>query len=312
MTPSARRADHSDRQILAAPVVSGNAFRVDSNGLTAAVEGDLMRCRFIRLLAMGCLAGCALAPALALAAPITADYFENFNSYATGNTAVNNFSETNTAAYTIVQGSVGDNQYRGVFTSTSGGASGSAAVEVTNVVGASFRVRTDMTLAALTSASGATTNLGMGLFGTVADFSNTTSPNSQYRLLYTTFGSNAGKLTLTRGSATTGLTGTLSSTGTLAVEVGKLLTLTADVSYSGSTLNIAGTLTDGITTITINAQDASPLTGQFFGYRTAINSTGGTVSETADYDNFEITIPEPGSVGLLLACGLVSLSRRRR
>lgn len=271
-----------------------------------------MHCRLTRFLVGGCVAACALVPTLAIAAPITADYFENFNSYATGNTAVTNFTETNTSAYTIVQGSVGDNQYRGTFSSSSGGASGSAAVEVTNVVGTSFRVRTNMTLAALTSASGATTNMGLGLFGTVADFSNTSSPNSQYRLLYTTFGSNAGKLTLTRGSATTGLTGTLSSASTLAVEVGKLLTLTADISYSGSTLNIAGTLTDGTNTITINGQDASPLTGQFFGYRTAINSTGGAVSESADYDNFEITIPEPGSLGLLVACGVVSLCRRRR
>ncbi len=246
----------------------------------------------------------------ASAAPIVLPYAETFDSYAVGNTAVNNFTESNTAAYTIVNNGVsGDNQYHASISSASGAGNGSAGVQITNAVGNAFHIQTDIIVRTFTAPTGSTTNLGLGLFGDTADF----SAGNQYRLLYTTANptaGNIGKLTLTKTSGS-GLGGTLSSTSAIAVAVGAILTLSADISYTGSTLNINGSLTDGVNTITLAATDTSPLVGQFFGYRTAVNAAGGTATEAADYDNFSV-VPEPGATSVIMAVGLFAFGRRAR
>ena len=61
---------------------------------------------------------------------------------------------------------------------------------------------------------------------------------------------------------------------------------------------------------TVGGTDASPQTGQFFGYRTAINSLNGTGSENINYDNFS-AIPEPASAGLVGFAAAGLLARRR-
>jgi hypothetical protein len=53
------------------------------------------------------------------------------------------------------------------------------------------------------------------------------------------------------------------------------------------------------------------LTGEYFGYRTAINASGSSAAETINYDNFSV-IPEPSTaLALLSGIGILGLRRRR-
>jgi hypothetical protein len=243
----------------------------------------------------------------ATAGAATIPFSQNFDTLGTGNTAVPNFTESNTAAMTIEADGAGKD-YQASISGTSGAVNVSAAVQLTNAVGNAFSISTQMTVDAVSGSTGSTINSGLGLFSDQANFSS----GSQYRLLFTSFSSsNTGKLTLTEHATSSGLTGTLTSGSSISGFVGKVLTLTANISYNASNhLLINASITDGTTTLNVSGTDTSPRSGQYFGYRTALNAVNGTASINVDYDEFSV-VPEPASLGLMAMGGLL-LGRRRR
>jgi len=103
-------------------------------------------------------------------------------------------------------------------------------------------------------------------------------------------------------AATGGILGALNTTETYD------LTLTG--TYTGSSLVLSFTVSDGTNTRTVtSAPIASPLAGTNFGYRNRNNNTGEYVVNS---DFFTMSVPEPSSVLLLGAAAGFGLLRRRR
>lgn len=80
-------------------------------------------------------------------------------------------------------------------------------------------------------------------------------------------------------------------------------TMTLTGAYSGSTLNLSYSVTDGVTTQTVTATDPTPYTGQFFGFRNNLGASN-TDGFGIRFANFQ-AVPEP-SVITLLVCSLLA------
>lgn len=102
---------------------------------------------------------------------------------------------------------------------------------------------------------------------------------------------------------------TASSPNLLATEVTYTLSLVGD--YTSSGLDLTLTLDNGTTQTVINGIDATPLTGQWFGFRNRTNNASGGAL-TASYDNFSLVIPEPASAALLAVGTLLLMVRQRK
>jgi len=243
-------------------------------------------------------------PGAASAAVMPFSY--NFDADTVGATTIPNFTAGGAAIYSIAEQSPGDNALQAISNTNSG----SEGVSLTNASGNAITLSTDARLVNLvTGASGAAANFGFGLFGNSANF----SAGTEYRLLLGTIG-NVGTLFIVRNgtNATTGVV----SGAPVTIANGTDYTLTATVTPTtvggNAALAFHATATDGTHTTVYDYTDASPLTGTFFGYRTATAATG--TSETVQYDNFSATLaPEPGSLALIaLAAGALLPNRRRR
>lgn len=237
----------------------------------------------------------------AAAAPAaTIPFSSNFDSDTVGATSATGFTGGGSSIYTIVQQAVGDNALQAASSVNSG----SQGVSLTNAAGNPVSLTSDVRLVSLVNGgTGAAANFGFGMYGDTANFSS----GSQYRILVNTLGTGAGKPFLVRN----GTNVTTSDTGTaVAIANGSDYTLTATATPVGGTLVLSASVTDGTNTYTINYTDSSPLTGTFFGYRTATAGTG--TSETVQYDNFAATfVPEPGTLGVVALASLF-LTRRFR
>ncbi|HYE18357.1 MAG TPA: PEP-CTERM sorting domain-containing protein [Tepidisphaeraceae bacterium] len=246
---------------------------------------------------LACAAGVALWAGSVAGAPVAQPYSEDFDDG-----VADDFSAS--AGYTIQADSPSGNVYQAVVGSSSGGANATSAVQVTNVVGSAFAVGTEFTVDSFTAAGTSTLNLGLGILSTTADLSS----GNQYRILYTLgTGGDTGKITIQEGGTTRA-----TSTGVIPVTQDVPYFLKVEVTYSGSNPTIMAYLTQGASEISATWTDTTtPFAGEFFGYRTAVNAVGGTVTENIDYDNFGV-VPEPGSVGLLGAGAAGLLARRRR
>ena len=240
----------------------------------------------------------AWAAAASVAGAATLPFAENFDDG-----AAPDFSSA--AAYTIQPDAPSGNVYQAVISSTAGAANSTSAVQVTNAVGSSFRVATEFTVDEFTTAGTSTLNLGLGILSNTANLSD----NNQYRVLFTLAAtSNVGRITIQEGGTTVA-----TSAAALPVTLDVPYTLSVDVTYAGANPTLAAVVTQGTNTITAAYTDtASPFAGQFFGYRTAVNAVGGSVSENIDYDNFSVTVPEPGSIASVGVVGLALARRSRR
>jgi hypothetical protein len=234
-----------------------------------------------------------------LAGAATIPFTDNFDADTIGATTIPGWTAGGSSIYSIVEQTPGDNALQGASAINSG----SQGISFTNAVGNAITLSTDARLTNLVSGgAGASANFGFGLFGDTANFSSGT----QYRLLLGTIG-NAGTLFVVKN----GVNQTSVITGqALTIATGTDYTITATVTPVASTLVFHATATDGTKTTILDFTDATPLTGTFFGYRTATAATGTT--ETVQYDNFSIALaPEPASLSLVGVAGLVLVRRRR-
>jgi hypothetical protein len=256
------------------------------------------------------------------ASAATLPYSNNFDSATLGTTLPSDFIESVGAAgsvanYNIITSGGGRALQANLSasnnsTTTGTAANVSAAVQFPGAAGSDFVVSTDFVLDNFNTAAGASTlNFGLAAAGSVANFSS----GNQYRLIYTVFGGNSSRLAISEN-------GTIraTSTGTIAPTAGFSGTMTLTGVYSGGALDLTGTLVSGPTTLTVSFQDTTtPFTGEYFGYRTALNALLGstqtgplTASQDVTYDNFSVAVPEPttAAAGGLMMLGL--LARRRR
>lgn len=204
----------------------------------------------------------------------------------------------------------------GTYTATNtGSASGAytASVQVTGVNSTTFAAGTPFTVSAtfqITDGTAAGNNeyYGLGLFGGAASFGNAyyladVQRNGSIRILSL----NGANADFTGGTAT-------AIGQTLAINTTYTLQFTGTYGGDGS-LAMAFALLDagGVVLKSIGATDATPLTGEYFGFRNNLAATGDSVAIT--YDNFSISaVPEPSTFAAfagLAAIGSVALRRRR-
>jgi hypothetical protein len=232
-------------------------------------------------------------------------FSDNFDADTVGATTIPNFTSGGAAIYSIVEQSPGDNALQAV----SSVSSGSQGISLTNASGNPITLSTDARLVNLVNGgAGAAANFGFGLFGNSANF----SAGTEYRLLLNTIG-NAGTLFIVRNgtNATTGVVSGSPVTVANGTDYSLTATVTPTTVAGNAALAFHATATDGTHTSVYDYTDASPLTGTFFGYRTATAATG--TSETVQYDNFSATLaPEPGSLALIAFAGVLLPARRRR
>jgi hypothetical protein len=282
------------------------------------------------LRALSVLAGLLAAPFATQGAAIVAPYTTNFDEYATG-TSVAPFAEFNSPSGTTRTSEIfdlggGDKVLRTQLAST-GTASAVAAntsdsvTTSPSIVGSNFVLSTNITLQSFSaSSSSSTLNFLISALGTTAALGNPAdlgATSAAYRLVYTVHaGTGAGFLTLGQTESGQGLTattaGSLTSSSFITPAAGMNLTMTLTGTYTGTRVDLVGTLTNGTTTLTVNGFDLVASAGENFGVRSALNSAAGTTSSmVVDYNSFSL-IPEPNA-GILWALGLgIVLLRRRR
>jgi hypothetical protein len=266
---------------------------------------------------------CAIGAFIATSGAATTPYFEDFESYATGDTAVPNFTEVSTTDWTIVSGKAYQNAISVTVPPGSvAGTASSAAIDFPSLATSGFTISTSFRIDTLTATSvDPSGNAFIGLVARAADGIYAASGADRYEVSYYLDGDTgipAGKLYLTERNVFfgDGLGGALSA-GTLAIVLGDIYSLTLTGTPSGGSLAVSATLTDttSSSSITVAATDsANILTGSFFGYSDFVRvQTGGTTAINVDFDNFSASVPEPTTAVLFMfACAALAARRLRK
>ncbi|MEM6550704.1 MAG: hypothetical protein AAF750_01005 [Planctomycetota bacterium] len=274
-------------------------------------------------------------PTLAAVVPFTEDFDDNAETFAemtTTNTFASSTLTSSSSAFSIETDTAGfDYQYAGSVTATGGNNDatsivGSAALEFTNVGSGGVVITSDFNFdgrTVSTLGTRAAVTAGLAAYGSTGDF----GTDSHYRLTYVLDDPNrngvAGVTGLDNGIGNgvlvleeIGGDGQIDavSAGSLAVSTSADYSFAFSIAIVGGVAEITASITDGVDTINVSGTDTTPLTGDFFGYRTEIAGSGNTVTADLDFDNYAINvIPEPASLTLLAAAGLcITLHRRPR
>lgn len=253
-----------------------------------------------------CLALCFVAGA-SPAQAVTTPYSDNFNSSTVG-TGAANFTATG-GTWAIV-GSGSANAYQGTISAPGTFLSTLQATDL----GSSLKDFAISSTFVITDASATASNATIG-FGFLSNTSNLgtnyyladISQTGVVRLLYFEGGA-------AQASGYNGFTSNTSVNLSSSLSVGTVYTMTLTGTYTGSTLNMNFSVTDGAATASISAADLSPLStaaNNNFGYRLRQNAAAPDAF-TVEFDNFSI-VPEPASVALLLGgISILLLAQRRR
>jgi hypothetical protein len=228
-------------------------------------------------------------------------YFEDFESYAIGDTAVTNFTEVSTTAWTIVSPSFSGKAYQNAISVFSPGVGMSAGENSSAVVGfpdlatSSFTISTSFRIDTLTLSGADINNTAViGLTARAADSTPASSGADRYQVSYFLdddgVGHPTGRLYLQEQNLFFGDSLNELSATALPIVLGDIYTLTLAGTVSGGSLTLTATLTDTTTSSSISVSDtdsSNVLGGSFFGYFNHVRvEDGGTVSLNADFDTF--------------------------
>jgi hypothetical protein len=261
----------------------------------------------------------------------TTPYFESFEGYALGDTAVTNFTELSTADWTIVSPSISGQGYQNAIGQTvsgpgfAAGQASSSAIDLPSLASSAFSTSTSFRIDSLTATSVDPSGFAyVGLAARATDNIYASTGADRYQVSYYLDGATgfpsipAGKLYLTEinSSFGDGLGGAI-STGTLAIVLGDTYTLTLTGTPSGGSLDVSATLTDLNTSSSISlaaTDSANILGGSFFGYMDSVRvQDGGTTAINVDFDNFSASVPEPATgVLFLFACAAFAARQLRK
>lgn len=244
------------------------------------------------------------APASPAASP---PYFENFESYAVGDTAVTNFTEEATEAWTIVAPSFSGQAYQNeisVFSPGPGFAAGknSSAVVSFPTLASSFYLATSFVIDSLILEGDDPNNTAtIGLVARAADAVPASSGGDRYQVSYYLdddgLGHPTARLYLSEHNLFFGDSLNELSAAALPVVLGDIYQFSFEGRVVGGSLKLRATLTDTTTssTITVSDTDSSNiLGGSFFGYFDNVRvEDGGTVALNADFDDFTVRRRRP-------------------
>ena len=244
---------------------------------------------------------CAINWFVATCGAATTPYFENFESYVVGDTAVTNFTEVSTPAWTIVAPSFSGQAYQNeisVFSPGPGvavGENSSAVVDFPRLAASPFFISTSFVIDSLILEGSDPNNTAtIGLVARAADATPASSGGDRYEVSYFLdddgLGHPTGKLYLTEHNLFFGDSLNKLSTASLPVALGHIYTLSFEGRVVVGSLKLRATLTDTTTSsaIRVSGTDSSNiLGGSFFGYFNNVKvEDGGTVALNADFDDF--------------------------
>lgn len=268
--------------------------------------------------------GMALAGAALLGvAPLRGAVIPYSNDFSGSGSNVDfDYENTETGQSWTLQG--GEYRLRG--TSTAGGQlSASAVQQITNAGDyATITMETKFRLPASPVTPNGSNFSGLAAFGLTSGLEGSGASTAYYLadwLWGNNSSTNVGQLRVIAVGDTSGYS---SSNGTAddytgsgganwAAQADTVYTLRLTAALSGGTLNLTFGVYDAAGTTQIGTSatgsDTSPLTGQYFGLRSRIGS--GSSPQDLFFDDFTI-IPEPGSMALALAGGVLARAIRRR
>ena len=244
---------------------------------------------------------CAFTLCIGISRAAPVPYFEDFESYAVGDTPVRNFTEVDSLAWTIVAPSFSGQAYQNEISVFSPGPgfvaveNSSAVVNFPRLTTSGFLIATSFVIDELILDGADPSNTAnIGLVARGADSMPASSGGDRYQVSYflddDDLGHPTGKLYLTEHNLFFGDSLNALSTGTLPVVVGHLYSFALEGRVSGSLLLLRARLTDttAATSIGVSAtDDANVLGGSFFGYFNNVRvKDGGTVTLNADFDDF--------------------------
>ncbi len=267
--------------------------------------------------ALYCAVALCFVPQFAGAA--VAPYFENFEGYAVGDTAVTNFTELSTSAWIIVSPSIVGKGYENGMSVTSPGVgvatgqNASSAIAFPALASSSFSMSTLFRIDSLTLTGSDPQNAAtVGLFARSVDALPASTNADRYQVSYFLdddgLGHATGRLWLREQNLFFGDSLNELSVASLPIVFGDTYKMTLEGIQSGASVTLTATLTNTASTSSISVSDtdgSNLVTGSNFGYFNHVRVlAGGTVGLNADFDNFSMAVPEPSTVGfLLIACG---------
>ena len=243
--------------------------------------------------------GCVITSAAAFA--VDAPYSDNFDSYANGSSP-NNFV-TQTTGGGVVWGAGWNVQNpsgtAGAYSSSIFGdfANSSSAMSIANLSQTDFMLTTTFVVNSFSAQPGSLhiIRVGLGALGSASGFA-----NSGYALTYEILSSGAAEPPAGSLALFSSQGGGVSNTN-LPVSLGTTYSMSLIGTYSGSGLLLTGTLSDGNNSISASSLMSNPEQGTQFGYYGfAAGQTNRAVSVNVSYDNFNIAVPEPQILSLLV------------
>jgi len=251
---------------------------------------------------------CLQVLALAGTGAATPPYFEDFDSYAVGDTPVANFTEVDSTTWTIVAPSFSGQAYENeisVFSPGPGfvaGENSSAVVDFPSLATSSFYLATTFVIDSFILDGADPNNTAtIGLVARAADATPASSGADRYQVSYylddDDLGHPTARLYLSEHNLFFGDSLNELSASALPIVLGDIYTLSFEGKVVGTSLKLRGVLTDTTTSTAISVADTDSsnlLGGSFFGYFNNVKvEDGGTVALNADFDNFTVRRQRP-------------------